>query len=183
MPTYAEIPGFDLAKINDPNHVNDKYSPALRAFSEAMAAGIPLTRGNLAPQVDWAKSHGFGNAKQVGDDSIDYGDSRGPIDLIRGSDDATMFLDKAVWGNPSAMAPAPSPSPTSQAPIPAATNSTQSDLVRDAIIRLGGGVEATRPEAPIPYAPSPSPAPNPTDQILGNYDDLLQEEIRKQLQP
>lgn len=176
MPTYAEIPGFDLAKINDPTHVNDKYSPALRAFSEAMAAGIPLTRGNLAPQVDWAKAHGFGNATQVGDDSIDYGDSRGPIDLIRGSDDATMFLDKAVWGDPAAATP--SPTPTTQAPIPAATNSTQSDLVRQALLQLGGGATGGVGSLPEP----PQGKATPTDQIMGNYDDLLRQNVLDQLQ-
>ncbi len=176
MPNYAEIPGFDLAKINDPQHVNDKYSPALRAFSEAMAAGIPLTRGNLTPQVDWAKGHGFANAKQVGDDSIDYGDSRGPIDLIRGSDDATMFLDKAVWGNPNAV-PAASPTPTSQAPMPIAADSTQSNLVRDAILRLGGGM--TGGVGALPEAPQKK---TDTDQIMGNYDDLLRDQVLAQLQ-
>ncbi len=172
MPTYAPIPGFDLAKIND------KYSPALRAFSEAMAAGIPLTRGNLAPQVDWAKTHGFGNAKQVGDDSIDYGDSRGPIDLIRGSDDATMFLDKAVWGDPSA-APAPTATPTvpTTTPIAGPDNTTQSDLVRQALLSLGGGMTGG-----VSALPAPPQKKTDTDQIMGNYDDLLRDQVLAQLQ-
>jgi len=180
MPNYAPIPGFDIAKINDPTHVNDKYSPALRAFSEAMAAGIPLTRGNLAPQVDWAKSHGFANAKQVGDDSIDFGDTRGPIDLIRGGDDATMFLDKAVWGQ----AP-PAPTGTS-APPPAmgtrgAPDTTQADLVRQSLLSLGGGMSPGMPEAPQPMDPTAAPPTNQSDQIMGNYDDILRQQILDQM--
>lgn len=104
--SFGEVPGFDISKINDLTHVNDKYSPALRVFSQGVAAGVPLTRGDLSAQVQWAKSHGFPNAKQVGDDSIDYGDGHGPIDVIRG-DGATMFLDKAVWGSSPATTTAP----------------------------------------------------------------------------
>lgn len=116
---YADVPGFDTSKINDPTHVNDKYTPALRVFSQGLSAGVPIQRGNLSSQVSWAQGHGFPNARQVGDDSIDYGDGHGPIDIIR-SDGAVMFLDKAVWGSN------PAPAAAAQTPAPAGTRSTAS---------------------------------------------------------
>ncbi len=81
--TYANIPGFDLGKLQDPTHQNSKYTPAVRAFSQAIGSGnLPPTSASLPAVVAYAQSHGFPNAKVTGSDSIDYGDGWGPIDVI-----------------------------------------------------------------------------------------------------
>ena len=80
---YAQIPGFDFGKLADSTHTSAKYTPAVRVFSQAIAAGNlqPGAEG-LARVVEYAKAHGFANASAEGD-SIDFGDGHGPIDAIR----------------------------------------------------------------------------------------------------
>lgn len=81
---YANIPGFDFTKLSNQGYVNEKYSPAVRLFSRAIAAtGMdPRTaRGNLQGLVNWINANG-GTARVVGDDRIDFGDGRGPIDVL-----------------------------------------------------------------------------------------------------
>lgn len=80
-PTYANIAGFDPAKIQA--GVQDgKYSPAFYDFSGFVGGGGNVSRGNLGDAISYAQQHGFPNAQAVGDDKIDYGDGRGPIDVI-----------------------------------------------------------------------------------------------------
>ena len=82
---FAPIPGFSTAKLNDTSYVNAKYTPAVRVFSQGLTElglDAQTSRGNLAPMVDYAKQHGFPDAKSVSDDQIDFGDSNGPIDVI-----------------------------------------------------------------------------------------------------
>lgn len=82
---YAPVPGFDLNKIRNLDHVNDKYTAAVRVFSRGLAAlGLDAvsSRGNLQPMADFAKDNGFPDAKTVSDDQIDFGDGHGPIDVI-----------------------------------------------------------------------------------------------------
>jgi hypothetical protein len=83
--TFAPVPGFDLNKLRNLDHVNDKYTPAVRVFSRGLAdLGLDAvkSRGNLPPMVDYAKQNGFENAKTVSDDQIDFGDGHGSIDCI-----------------------------------------------------------------------------------------------------
>jgi hypothetical protein len=85
---YAPIQGFDFRKLSDTTHQTDKYSPAVRAFSQALYALKPdaaASRDHLAPIVDYVKQLGFPNATAVGDDKIDFGDGVGPIDVITSS--------------------------------------------------------------------------------------------------
>jgi hypothetical protein len=55
----------------------------VKTFSQALGAGIPLTRGNQQPMVDYLKANGFPNAQAAGVDSIDFGDGNGPIDVLQ----------------------------------------------------------------------------------------------------
>lgn len=91
--TYAPVAGFDLAKIQDPNKSNSKYTNALKTFSAGLGSGVKLGRNDLGGMVDYAKGHGFGNAKAMGDDRIDFGDGEGGIDVLGGGDDRVQFLN------------------------------------------------------------------------------------------
>jgi hypothetical protein len=78
---FNEISGFVLSKIQDPTHVTQKYSPALRTFSQAIA-GLKPAPDSLPAIVAFAKGNGFPDAKITKSDSIDFGDGTGPIDVI-----------------------------------------------------------------------------------------------------
>lgn len=80
---YTGIQGFDYAKLSNPNYVDAKYSAALRTFSQGLASGVQLSRGNLGGMVTYAQQHGNPTAQAVGDDKIDFGDGQGPIDVIQ----------------------------------------------------------------------------------------------------
>ena len=80
---YYNVPGFELSKLQDTTHVNSKYTPAVRAFSQAVAAGsLASVTDSLANIVTYAKNNGFPDAKVTSDDAIDFGDGNGPIDTI-----------------------------------------------------------------------------------------------------
>ncbi len=75
--TYNPIPGFDLGKLNDPAHVTTKYT-----FGRAVQdLGLAATSGNLQAIVDHFNAKG-GKATVTGDDTIDFGDGFGSIDVI-----------------------------------------------------------------------------------------------------
>jgi len=85
---FAPIQGFDFGKLTNLSYQSPKYSPAVRAFSEALFALKPdaaSSRDNLGSIVDYVKQRGFPNAAAVGDDKIDFGDGVGPIDVITSS--------------------------------------------------------------------------------------------------
>ncbi len=75
--TYDPIPGFDSGKLNDPSHVTTKY-----AFGRAVQdLGLSPASGNLQAVVDHLNARG-GTATVTGDDTIDFGDGFGSIDVI-----------------------------------------------------------------------------------------------------
>jgi len=78
---FNEIPGFVLSKIQDPTHVTQKYSAAMRAFSQAIGGLTPVP-DSLPTIVAFAKANGFPDAKTTKSDSIDFGDGTGPVDVI-----------------------------------------------------------------------------------------------------
>jgi hypothetical protein len=78
---FNEVPGFVLSKLQDSTHVTPKYSAAVRAFSQAIA-GLSPVPASLPTIVSFAQANGFPDAKITKSDSIDFGDGRGPIDLI-----------------------------------------------------------------------------------------------------
>jgi hypothetical protein len=75
--SYDPIPGFDSRKLNDPSHLTTKYTFA-RAVQDL---GLAPASGNLQAVVDYLNARG-GAAKVTGDDTIDFGDGFGPIDVI-----------------------------------------------------------------------------------------------------
>jgi hypothetical protein len=78
---FNEVPGFVLSKIQDPTHVSQKYSAALRVFSQAIG-GLKPSADSLPSIVTFAQANGFPKAAITKSDSIDFGDGAGPIDLI-----------------------------------------------------------------------------------------------------
>jgi hypothetical protein len=91
-PTYAPIQGFDFGKLSGTKAYDskEKYSDAVRNFSQALGSGVQVGRNNLGGAVDYAHAHGLGGAKAVGDDKIDFGDGAGPIDVVK-SDGSIWF--------------------------------------------------------------------------------------------
>jgi hypothetical protein len=80
---YFNVPGFDLSKLQNTSHVNDKYTPAVRCFSQCVAAqGLASVSGSLPSIVTYAQNNGFPDAKVVSSDAIDFGDGHGVIDTI-----------------------------------------------------------------------------------------------------
>jgi hypothetical protein len=77
----ASILGFSTEKLNDWTHVNDKYTLAVRHFAAAKEGKPPTTASLEAIAAD-ARAGNFPNAKVTGDDTIDYGDGYGEIDVI-----------------------------------------------------------------------------------------------------
>jgi len=79
---YANIPGFDYTKLSTGGGSAGKYTPAVRAFSRAVASGnfAPGAEG-IAGVVAYLRNHGFENAVAAGD-SIDFHDGHGPIDVV-----------------------------------------------------------------------------------------------------
>lgn len=80
---FFDVPGFDPTKLRDLNYSSPKYSPAVRIFAQALGSmGLPPTSESLQRIVDYARSRGFPNARVTGNDTIDFGDGYGPIDVI-----------------------------------------------------------------------------------------------------
>jgi hypothetical protein len=88
---FAPIQGFDFTKLQNTSYTSAKYSAAVRSFSQGLAAGIPIARNNLQPMVDYVKANGFPNAAVSGDDAIDFGDGKGPIDVVQ--------VNESIWFN------------------------------------------------------------------------------------
>jgi hypothetical protein len=76
---YQPIPGFDMGKMNNLEHTTPKYLFA-RAVQDLGLFSAPLT-SNLQAVVDALNANGM-NATVTGDDTIDFGDGAGPIDVI-----------------------------------------------------------------------------------------------------
>lgn len=121
-PTLAPIQGFDTTKLQNPGYVDDKYTAALRDFSGYLGSGGQVSRNNLGGAVSYAQANGFPNAKVVGDDKIDFGDGRGPIDVIT-SGGQIWFANTGGQGQPGYNPNAPAagaPTGTLATPQPAA---------------------------------------------------------------
>ncbi len=79
--TYENMPGWEWSKLSNPAHTSIKYQFA-RAVQQV---GMPASqaRGRLQAIVDKLREMGVSTPmKVVGDDSIDFGDGYGPIDVI-----------------------------------------------------------------------------------------------------
>ncbi len=111
--------GFDQSKMADPNYTGSvgKYDAAAHAFNNSIGQDVGWTRGSdNSNAINYLKANGFGNAKMVGDDKVDFGDGNGPVDIFR-SDGSLVFQNttgNSQWegqhGGPST-APSAAPSP------------------------------------------------------------------------
>lgn len=117
--SYAPIQGFDTAKLNDPTKLDAKYTGAVRAFSAYLGTGAPIGRGNLGGAVTFAQSHGFPQARVIGDDKIDFGDGNGPIDVVQSNGSIWFQNGQDRFGGAPAPAGAAPAAPTSQMGAPA----------------------------------------------------------------
>ena len=81
---YQPMLGFDYKKLNDPNHTTPKYVFA-RATQDLEFSWDRASRSaGLQSIADYAKTHGHTKAKVTGDDTIDFGDGFGDIDVLTG---------------------------------------------------------------------------------------------------
>lgn len=95
--------GFDRDKLNDPNSgsaAGSKYNDEAKAFADSIGQDVGWTRGSdNSNAMNYLKSRGFTNAHMVGDDKVDFGNGKGPIDIF-GSDGSLRFqntTDNAQW--------------------------------------------------------------------------------------
>lgn len=84
---YTPIAGWEQSKLNDPAKHNTKYDFGRSAQDYTGAYG----RGNLQGLVDFYNTSYGGHAHTVGDDSIDFGESYGPIDVLNGHGDTLQW--------------------------------------------------------------------------------------------
>jgi hypothetical protein len=102
-PNKSIILGFDADKLADPNSgsaAGSKYTPAAKTFYAALTNGVGVSRGATDGMVEYLKKNGFPNATSDGQQKIDFGDGNGPIDVIRGGDNAVVFQNTTanpVW--------------------------------------------------------------------------------------
>ena len=88
--SYTALPGWDQGKLNDPNKHDPKYDWA-RTIADVGGFGAG-SRNNLQPFVDAYNQKYGGGAKVTGDDTVDFGDGYGPIDVLTSGGQA--------WWNP-----------------------------------------------------------------------------------
>jgi len=147
QPTYANTPGWENTKLNDPMHTSVKYQ--FQRTVQDMGLSGAQARGNLQPIVERMKTN-YPNAQVVGDDKIDFGDGYGPIDVIQGG-------SNAWWWGPSGGG---TTSPTNRPAGPAMATNT-------------GGATTNPPLAPLAPLPSPAFRGTSTPNNLGSdYTDL-----------
>ena len=82
--SYQPMLGFDYVKLNTPSHTTPKYVFA-RATQEVDLSWDRASRSEgLQKIVDYVKQNGYATAMVTGDDSIDFGDGNGDIDVLTG---------------------------------------------------------------------------------------------------
>jgi hypothetical protein len=106
-PTYAPIQGFDFDKLSGakPYDSAEKYSDAVRAFSQGLGGGVKIGRNDLGGMIDYLRGAGFGNATAVGDDKIDFGDGKGAIDVINSKGEVWFQNGADRFADPATAAP------------------------------------------------------------------------------
>lgn len=99
------LEGYDAGNFNDPTKSDPKYD-----FGH-IVAGVPPTPAGLDSVWDQVLAK-FPNAKRVSDDTVDFGDGSGPVDVIRAAGDG----GKAWHWEPTADASAADSTASSPAP-------------------------------------------------------------------
>jgi hypothetical protein len=81
---YQGMLGFDYVKLNTPTHNTPKYVFARATQDIDFAFDRPSRSANLQKIADYAKEHGYPDTKVTGDDTMDFGDGFGNIDVLTG---------------------------------------------------------------------------------------------------
>lgn len=108
-PQFGQIQGYDFGKLSGakPYDSGVKYSDMVRNFSQYLGGGGKVGRNDLGGAVEYAKAHGFGGAKAVGDDKIDYGDGTGGHDVINSKGEVWFETNEPGGGQQAPGGPAP----------------------------------------------------------------------------
>lgn len=81
---YHPMLGFDYVKLNTPSHATPKYVFA-RATQEVELAWDRASRSRGLEEIAaYVRDHGYPHAKVTGDDTMDFGDGNGEIDVLTG---------------------------------------------------------------------------------------------------
>lgn len=170
--SYTPIQGFDYEKLRGTGGSPGKYTEAVRTFSRGLASGVPVGRDALGQMVAYARANGFPAANVVGDDKIDFGDGRGPIDVVMSNGQIWFNNQPAAAAAPPSQTPplgrkvrppgAPTEGRALPRPRPTGPRGISPDGLRTLATALtqrpwGGGSDTL----PGPIAPSP-PTPVPT---------------------
>ena len=81
---YQAMIGFDFAKLNNPDHTTPKYVFARATQDIAFGFDRPSRSAGLQQIADYAKTHGYPDATVIGDDTMNFGDGNGEIDVLTG---------------------------------------------------------------------------------------------------
>lgn len=81
-PVYQPMVGFDYTKLNTPEHTTPKYVFARATQDIDMPWDRASRSANLPKVADYAKTHGYPNTTVIGDDTMDFGDGMGEIDVL-----------------------------------------------------------------------------------------------------
>src|SRR4051794_20269704 len=84
---YQPMAGFDSAKLNDPRHATPKYVLARATQDVALGNDRASRSAGLAQIAENVRQHGYPNAKVTGDDTIDFADGFGAVDVLTGGGD------------------------------------------------------------------------------------------------
>ena len=79
---YTAMDGFDSAKLNNPAHATPKYVFARATQDIAMGVGRAARSAALPEIVNYVRERGYPNAVATADDTIDFGDGHGTIDVL-----------------------------------------------------------------------------------------------------
>jgi hypothetical protein len=81
---YQAMIGFDFAKLNNPDHTTPKYVFA-RATQDIPFGFDRASRSVGLQQIaEYAKTHGYPDTTVIGDDTMNFGDGYGEIDVLTG---------------------------------------------------------------------------------------------------
>lgn len=82
--SYQGMMGFDYVKLNTPSHTTPKYVFARATQDIELGWDRPSRSAGLQQIVDNVKQNGYPEARVIGDDTIDFGDGAGEIDVLTG---------------------------------------------------------------------------------------------------
>ena len=81
-PVYQPMLGFDYSKLNTATHTSPKYVFARATQDVELGWDRASRSAGLDKIVENVRQHGYPDAKVTGDDTIDFGDGYGNIDVL-----------------------------------------------------------------------------------------------------